>query len=284
MKNGIRRYSFLEVEMRAALLVAIITITGCAGTHEKQTQRRVENWLSRASFGGLFFGRGPGADIDIDRWLAEGKSIPNVAPILCRMLEERDPQADLPLIAFALGHVGSRESVPALIDALGDSDLRTRMAAATSLGRLGDEAAVGPLGRLVASDPDDNVRANAVVALGEIDGPEARKYLERALDDESGFVSDCALSALGRSLSWREISVATALERLGEAAPKPLRMNVTGGDAAETYIGHKRCITIMAFAGDKADVFAIADAFLMGEDDPSSAAVYPFFVYPGSGA
>src|SRR5262245_14803133 len=44
-----------------------------------------------------------------------------------------------------LGKLGDRRAVPALIELLDDDDPHNRMVAALSLGRIGDEAALGPM-------------------------------------------------------------------------------------------------------------------------------------------
>jgi bilin biosynthesis protein len=56
-------------------------------------------------------------------------------------------------------------AVPALIQALGDSDRDVRRAAAEALGKLGDPQAVSPLIQALG-DRSENVRRAAAEALG----------------------------------------------------------------------------------------------------------------------
>jgi HEAT repeat protein len=72
--------------------------------------------------------------------------------------------------------------VPALIQALGDSDSAVRRAAAEALGAIGDPQAVPPLIQALR-DRSENVRAAAAEALGAIGDPQAVPALIKALGD-----------------------------------------------------------------------------------------------------
>jgi HEAT repeat protein len=72
------------------------------------------------------------------------------------------------MAAIGLGYSGSRASVEALIESLGDRDAGVRSAAAWALGEIEDSRAIEPLTRALAEDPDPAVRSQAARALGEI--------------------------------------------------------------------------------------------------------------------
>jgi HEAT repeats len=92
--------------------------------------------------------------------------------------------------ALALGKLGDRRAVPALIDGLGDPDKSVRLVAAGALGKLVDAAvapadrarAVSALTQLAERDPEDSVRVQAqrsIDALRALPTPGGRSvYIE----------------------------------------------------------------------------------------------------------
>ena len=71
---------------------------------------------------------------------------------------------------------------------------------AVALGNAGDRGAVLPLDRCLAGEPEPLVRGHAAWALGRLGGVAARGALERARQDEDGFVRrevELALSSAG---------------------------------------------------------------------------------------
>jgi HEAT repeat protein len=98
----------------------------------------------------------------------------------------------------ALAQVG-QPSMPELIRALRERDVRFRQRAAKSLALIGPEAREAVPDLIVClRDPDTGVRAATVLALGEI-GPEARSAVPRlvgALGDPNDTVRALALEAL----------------------------------------------------------------------------------------
>jgi HEAT repeat protein len=72
----------------------------------------------------------------------------------------------------ALGKLGDPQAVPALIQALGDSDSAVRAAAAEALGAIGDPQAVPALIQALG-DSDCDVRRAAAEALGKLGDPQA---------------------------------------------------------------------------------------------------------------
>ena len=96
-----------------------------------------------------------------------------------------------------------------------------RQAAAICLGRKGDPRALNPLGNSLASQPDENedVRAAAASALGELLKPEAEEPLSQALaNDQSPTVREAsaeALGALGQSGAAESLEQALADDARG---------------------------------------------------------------------
>ena len=95
-----------------------------------------------------------------------------------------------------------RRDVAGLIEALRTGRPRARRAAANALIEIPDPRAIDPL-ITTLGDPDELVRLNAALALGEFQGrPELSTIVEplsAALRDESPVVRAMAASALGRA-------------------------------------------------------------------------------------
>jgi HEAT repeat protein len=79
----------------------------------------------------------------------------------------------------------------------GDGDIRMRLYAAWTLGRLGDRSGL-PSAEHVLKNPDQHLRANAAWTLGEIGGEEAMALLKVVLRDEAPTVKMHAVWALDR--------------------------------------------------------------------------------------
>jgi len=99
--------------------------------------------------------------------------------------------------AAALGAIGDPHAVPALIKALGDRDLYVRRAAAGALGAIGDPQAVPALIQALGDSYSD-VRRVAAGALGELGDPKAVPALIKALGDWDPYVRRAAAEALGK--------------------------------------------------------------------------------------
>jgi HEAT repeat protein len=95
-----------------------------------------------------------------------------------------------------------RRDVPGLVEALQNSGPRTRRTAANALILITDPRAIDALVAAL-EDPDELVRLNATLALGEFQGrPELgaiMEHLASALHDESPLVRSMAASALARA-------------------------------------------------------------------------------------
>ena len=88
-------------------------------------------------------------------------------------------------------------AVGALIETLGDANASVRVAAASSLGQLGDPRAIAALAKALREDTDARVREAAAYALGQIDDPRAVPHLLAALKTErAATVREKIVSAL----------------------------------------------------------------------------------------
>lgn len=117
---------------------------------------------------------------------------------LLRPLLRADPEPAVRAAAGrALGRLGSREAVPDLIAALGDTSADVRVVAAAALWRLPDPAATAPLLERV-KDPDRAVREWSALALGVIGDKRAVPELVRLLSDPERAVRLAAVRSLGR--------------------------------------------------------------------------------------
>ena len=98
--------------------------------------------------------------------------------------------------ALALGQIGGKAAVEALIEALQDRRAIVRVAAASALQELKDKRAIDPLRKLAKTDKSPGVRSAAVGALAEIGADDAVEVLINALGDKDETVRKSALSRL----------------------------------------------------------------------------------------
>ena len=112
---------------------------------------------------------------------------------------ERDKNALLRAAAArALGQIGDRAAVEALLTSALDRELAVRIGSAVALGKIGDKRAVKPL-REVLGYPDGRDASAAAAALGEIGGPEAVEALKNLLlKSPHPFLRQSAIEALAR--------------------------------------------------------------------------------------
>ena len=145
---------------------------------------------------------------------------PRFADELTRVFEESktdDPRVRR-YLALALGRLGDRRAVPALLAAVRPDegagsklDPDTQVYAVWALGAIGDPGAAADLAQLSQSE-DAGVRKTAVHALGGLSGTEAGAALSAALSDP---VDD---------VRW---NAALALARRGDAAAVPVLLQMT---------------------------------------------------------
>lgn len=149
---------------------------------------------------------------------AEGWLAPRITDILVRhgensveallgFLERHARHPARPWVVAALGEIRSRRAYPVLIRALNDPDDEVRAKAATALGQLGDRRAAGYLLERLLGDPAPFVRARIATALGQFNDPEVVDRLVRALGDPAW---------------WVRLRSVEALEHIGGDAEGPL--------------------------------------------------------------
>ncbi|MBZ0285113.1 MAG: HEAT repeat domain-containing protein [Anaerolineae bacterium] len=101
-------------------------------------------------------------------------------PGLITLLQHKDEKLRI-AAAWALGEIGNREAVPALIKTLEDRrSAALRQQAADALGRIGDAEAVNALSRALG-DREKEVRKEAADALRKIGTPDSLKAYENWL-------------------------------------------------------------------------------------------------------
>ena len=103
------------------------------------------------------------------------------------------------------------DDVEEKVAALKDYDESVRVAAALSLGNIGDEMGIEPLIHVMKQDDALSVRFNAAAALGKIGDERAVEPLIDALEDEEMLVWSMAAWALGCIGDERAIEPLVAL-------------------------------------------------------------------------
>lgn len=137
---------------------------------------------------------------------------PAVPPLL-DALRSRQAQRARTMIIAALKEIADCSAVPALLEAIADTDWHVRQAAAEALGEIGDARAIEPLVRTLG-DRHDGPRWAAVDALAKIGAPTVPALVE-------------ALRVTEWRLRWAAV---TALGKIGEPAVLPLlQLLMSGG-------------------------------------------------------
>ncbi len=140
-----------------------------------------------------------------------------VVPGLVALLADSTTPANLRVtICGILGEIGSKDAVPALLDATSDPFFNVRRVAATALGRIGDARARERLAALAASDPyawvDPAtgkrlalVREDATAALARLDGirpSPASPSTEETLMEDPTRPPPASIAAPRTKLDW----------------------------------------------------------------------------------
>lgn len=109
---------------------------------------------------------------------------------------------------LALGIMGDREPIEIYRACAEDNDRMVRIAAIFAMHRAGDTSRTSELSTLMFSDPDQEVRANAAMAIGLLGDPKAIKVLSVAQKDKSEMVRlQClkSMSLLGDKKATRSL-------------------------------------------------------------------------------
>ena len=130
------------------------------------------------------------------------------------VLHDRDEEVRR-YAAWALGLIGDKQAVTALLGALDDTAPRVREASASALGAIGDPGAVEPLlDRL--QDDEASVRRSIVLALGAHKNRLAIWPLRTMLQDRHASVRQAAVTALGMILDVVEAGGSVARKTSGQ--------------------------------------------------------------------
>ncbi len=164
--------------------------------------------------------------------LAEARDVDGLETMLAADEQEARVEA-----AHALGRLRRPRTVPALVSAMGDAQVRVRQAAAQALTRIGEPAVPALVAALEGKG--GRLAPYALWALGEIGSPAALDALVRGASDSSGWRvrwsavkslgdvgGEKAIQALVGALGDRDQRVRSMaserLQRIGEPAVKPL--------------------------------------------------------------
>lgn len=149
---------------------------------------------------------------------------PAAIPMVIAALSDTSrPSQVRQMAAFALGLLGTRQSVSPLIVATRDKDASVAALACDSLGRIGGDGAVGPLTiALGASDPI--VRSRAAVGMGEAGLPAANPALSNSGRASASHALNAAFNRESDpEVRWR-LSWAIARGYYGTSSPVMRRM------------------------------------------------------------
>lgn len=144
------------------------------------------------------------------RWALARIGDPRVVPELADRLGAKTPEVQNAL-TDVLASFGSG-AVPTLVDALAHPDAAVRQHAADvpcHVGHPDAEPAPGALGQ-AAADTESAVAVSAVMALGELQGPDAEHALERAAELPDPRVSAVAARLAGRRKPSSKLRAAIA--------------------------------------------------------------------------
>lgn len=121
--------------------------------------------------------------------------------------EDSDPTVRR-VAMIALGRFEDEQCRSAVQAGTQDSSPLVRQGAAIALGRHGDDAAVETLGKLMNTDPDEDVRAAAATGLGYVPRPKSVALLALAIaNSDSHKVKSEALRALSKryKITWNKM-------------------------------------------------------------------------------
>lgn len=147
-------------------------------------------------------------------------------------------QAALAAVTLGLARDGSPATVDHLLAILADGklDAGARAAAATALGLIGDARAVPAIGEALADSEDEDVRVAAAKAAGLLGGDELRWKLRRLLTEapSDGRAARAAAEALGRVGDAETVRrlLAVATDAKGPAWARALAASAVGRIAA----------------------------------------------------
>ena len=155
----------------------------------------------------------------------------NFGPELLALLDSEDAGVRINA-SRAIGLIGDKSALPALLDHLSDTDTLAGDAVAAAIGRLGDRSAVPVLAAALTAE-DETTRARAAYALGALKAEETTPQLgrmllsdkplaaRRAAEALAAIGSTEALTALAAPLADAEMTSARHLAMIGLEAAGP---------------------------------------------------------------
>jgi len=113
--------------------------------------------------------------------------------------------------AYALGEIRDENAAPALITALKSDRAHMRRIAAHALGKIGDKRAVSPLIEVLHDDTQPvAVQASAIMSLGRIGDPKARRILNELNRSPEKWLQQTASVALMKIHTKEVLMIASA--------------------------------------------------------------------------
>ena len=119
-------------------------------------------------------------------------------------LIQRYKQGDREAYDLLIGNI-DEELFPVYLEALRDTDAKVRRFAIRQLARYKKKEAIAPIGQLLESDANEDVRWEAASRLGQLTYPESSQFLIDALDEDSQRVVEAAIRGLGELKSKEAI-------------------------------------------------------------------------------
>lgn len=113
--------------------------------------------------------------------------------------------------AYALGEIRDETATPSLIAALKSDRAHMRRIAAHALGKINDKRAVAPLIEVLHDDSQPvAVQASAIMSLGRIGDPKARRILNELNRSPEKWLQQTASVALMKIHTRKELMIASA--------------------------------------------------------------------------
>jgi HEAT repeat protein len=250
---------FIVPSLIVVLCIAIFAMFGLL-TYEDQTAREFLQEVRH--------GRGSDrwlAAFEMSRLLAQKPELREddelVREIIDTIKAEQggDPSVRMYLIT-ALENLGHPDSVPVIVESLGDPDPNVRLQAAKTIGGMeGIESAVQPLAALLEEE-DASIRKVAIYALGQTGSPDAIPLLLPTLEDP---VVD---------IRWNS---ALALAVLGDATGRSVIAEMLDRDHLDSVEGITNEQKVSALINGVQAVYLLRDETLLpavrriSTDDPS---------------
>jgi HEAT repeat protein len=169
---------------------------------------------------------------------------PRAVPGLAELLGDPKPEVREAAL-FALGRIGTGESLELMLDALGSGDRWSQEKVSEVVEKAGDKSR-----RLLVDllrDEDPSRRAFAAEIMGRVAGDQEAEYLERALEDEDVNVRARAADSLGR---------------MRNRAARPALLRALEDPAWEV---RAQAVKALGSIGDEEDTDSIAPALRDGE-------------------